>query len=340
MRYSFLFLLLPLLLAGCGGGARAPVTPTPAYVPPTAAPVHSFVPGVHRYVDPGGRLAVPTPTPVPTPTRVPLPGFIPEVPLDTSGGGLSGPHGASEDAAAVPPSCVDHYRRMLVEYEGRVPFGSQVAYQLSRELVELRPDCSRQGWSPRFEADLVCVTGRVGEVSISRGLTWRQNSLSYPRAVPTARDSRGNILVHFARMPFDDAGGCWYYSSDTRAWAWLVVGSGSGVDLPRFPSCEALLRDLLASQAQRGFGPLQVVRAVDEVRLRLPVPCGSGLWNVFPTSRFQEGCGVESGTGLTPAGDLVVSWHDGHFPADDAVCWVLPRGSDEWKFHYVKVDEE
>ena len=340
MRYSFLsLLLLSFLLAGCGGAAGVPVTPTPAYVPPAAAPVHSFVPGVHRYVDPGDRLVVPTPTPAPTPTLVSLPGPAPVVAVSSPGGSLSGLYGESEDAAAVP-SCVDHYRSLLIGYSGRVPFGSEVALQLSRELEELRPDCLREGWGPLFEADVVCVTDRVGDVPISRGLTWRHNSLSYPRAVPTARDSRGNILLHFARLPLRAERGCWYYSADARAWAWLAAGSGSGVDRPAFPPCGALLRDLLAPRAQLGFGPLQVVRALDEVRLRLPDPCGSPLWDVFPTSRFQEGCGVESGTGMTPAGDLVVSWQDGHSPADDAVCWVLPRGSGEWKFHYIKVDEE
>ena len=331
-------LLFPAFLSGCGGLLGSPAGPTPVFLPPTATPpVYPFVPGVHRYVGPEGRLTVPTPTPAPTPTRLPTP--EPLLPKDVSAA-VPGPAGSGVvPGEEGPPSCIDEYRGMLIDYRGRVPFGSQVALQLSRELEELRPDCVAEGWAARFEADVVCVSGSVAGLPLSPGLTWRLQSLSKPQAAPTARDGGGNILVHFARLPFVEARGCWFYRSSSRTWAWFVSGGDSGVDRPRFPLCEGRLRDLISSP-QEGFGPLHVVRALDEVRLQLPSPCSSPLWDVFPSTDSHEDCGVPGGTWVNPEGFLVVTWHEDHTPADGAVCWALPPGGVEWEFSYpVEVEE-
>ena len=231
-------------------------------------------------------------------------------------------------------SCNSHYRQMLIDYRGRVLFGTNVALLLSRELRDLRPDCVEQGWEPLFEADLVCVSGRVAGIRISDALTWLPHSLAPPVALPTARDGRGNILVHFARLPLVDERGCWYYSASGEAWAWLVSGSGSGVDRPEFPACDHWLRELLSASAGEDFGPLHVARALDEVRLHLPDRCGSSLWDIFPASGSHEDCEVAGDTGLNPAGFLVITWHENHLPADGAVCWALPPGSTGWEFFY------
>ena len=337
-RWLLLLAWVPALLLVACAGAGGPVSPSPVALQPTPAPdVHPFVPGVHRYVGEGDRLEIPTPTPVPTLTPLPV----------RDGGGKRVSAEMEQEAAASavpletseePRSCIDHYRAMLIEYRGRVPFSSQVALQLSRELGELRPDCPAQGWAPRFEPGLVCVTGSVSEVPISPRLTQRRHSLSTPQPLPTARDDRGNILVHFARLPLRDEAGCWYYRASRDAWAWLVSGVDSGVDRPRFPACDGLSRSLLAALTGE-FGPLQIARALDKVRLQLPSECGSPLWDIFPASGSHEDCGVPGGTGRSPDGFLVVTWHEEHLPADGAVCWVLFPGGSEWRPYYPKEDE-
>ena len=328
-------LLLPALLAGCSGflPAGPPARPTPVSLQPTPAPeAHPFVPGVHRYVEAGDRLTIPTPTPRPSPTPRPTLDWSQEV-SPSGNGNPAVPVEVAEPEDEIQ-SCSDLYRQMLIDYRGRVLFGSQVALLLSRELRELRPDCVEQGWAPRFEADLVCVSGSVAGMRISDGLTRRPHSLASPRALPTARDDRGNILVHFARLPLVDERGCWYYSASGEAWAWLVSGSDSGIDRPEFPACDRRLRELLSASAGDDFGPLHVARALDEVRLRMSARCGSPLWDIFPASGSHEDCGVAGDTGLNPEGFLVITWHENHIPADGAICWALPPGSSGWEFFY------
>lgn len=154
--------------------------------------------------------------------------------------------------------------------------------------------------------------------------------------MPTGRDEKGNILVHFARLPDADAAGCWYYNAARQAWAWAAPGIGSGIDRPRFPACAGRLRSRLAAAAELGFGPVEVSRAVDAVRLRAPEQCGSPLWNPFPRAAPGAECGVEEPTGLTGAGRLVVHWHPDYLPADDSVCWILTLETAEWEFFYRK----
>ena len=189
-------LLLPVLLVGCAGflpGSSA--QPTPVFLQPTPVPAHPFVPGVHRYVEAGDRLIIPSPTPRPTltPWASPMPGFSGDV--SQSGDGAVE---VAEPGDEIR-SCNSHYRQMLIDYRGRVRFGTHVALLLSRELRDLRPDCVEQGWEPRFEADLVCVSGRVAGIRISDALTWLPHSLAPPVALPTARDGPGE--TYWSTLP-------------------------------------------------------------------------------------------------------------------------------------------
>ena len=341
MKSSLSDLFLPaavlvLLLAGCSMGLGGSGEPTPVSLPPsTAEPVYPVVPGVHRYVDPEGRLFFPSPTPVPTPSPRPPRDFSRI--FSTLPAALPPPTTPAE-APEEPPSCVDQYRRMLLDYDGRLHFGAEVAWSLSEELKELRPDCVESGWNPVLDTGLACVSSSVAGLDISPGLTRRLHSVAPPRALPTGRDERGNILVHFKRVPLVDRPGCWYYNSARRAWAWSVSGVDSGVDRPRFPVCDRLLRELAAS-AGGDFGPVDVARALDEARRQLPAECGSLLWNPFPESGSHRDCGVPGVTGRSGDGALVITWHPDYLPADGSVCWVLPMDSGSWKFFYPRDDE-
>ena len=173
-----------LVLSGCSMGLGGSGEPTPVYLPPSASePVYPVVPGVHRYVDTGGRLVFPSPTLVPTPSPRPTRDFSRL---------LSTPEPTAE-STPVPaggraelPSCVEQYRRMLLDYDGRLVFGAEVAWSLSEELKELRPDCVESGWNPVLDTGLTCVPGSIAGVDISLGLTRRLHSVALPRALPTA----------------------------------------------------------------------------------------------------------------------------------------------------------
>ena len=49
-------------------------------------------------------------------------------------------------------SCQDRFRRSLIGYDGRALFGSEVAYRLSREMVENHPECGGRGVVPGVRA--------------------------------------------------------------------------------------------------------------------------------------------------------------------------------------------
>ena len=329
-------LLMALLMAllGCSGGSGEAEQPTPVLLRPTLEPAHEFVPGVHRYIAESDRLVIPTLTPMPTPTPT-----LRSAPV-FSGSGTPEPSSdalqVSMDDADESLGCTAQYRRMLVSYRGRIPFGAEVAQSLAADLLELRSDCVEDGWAPEFTSSRACIRGRVAGVSISPGLSGRSNSIALPAAFVSGRDDQGNILLHFARVPHQDSPGCWYYSAGREAWAWMVLGGDSGVDRRSFPLCDGRLREMISASAGPGFGPADVARTADEVRLWFPDHCGSPLWNLFPSAYPNEDCGSLSGTGIDPDGSLVVTWHADYTPSDYAVCWVLAAGADAWDVYYVR----
>ena len=334
----FLALILLPFLLGCLAGVGERPTPTRVSLGGgSARPVSGeFIPGVHRYTDDSSRLVFPTETPIPTPTVRPTPDFS-RLALPTVTPVL--PEASVEPEFPEGLSCVQQYRLMLVNYDGRAPFGLQVAYDLSESLKEYRPECLTQGWNPVFNPSVVCTSGSVAKVRLTSGLTRRLTSGSKPQALATTRDSSGNMLIHFTRLPMEHARGCWYYRSDDDAWAWVVDGGGFGVDLPRFPACDGLLQELLASLPAHEFSMLEIARMLDEVRLLTPEDCSSPLWGLFPDSGSHEDCGVPGDTGLTDDGVFVVTWNEEYPPSDYAVCWVLRPSANAWEFFY-EVEEE
>ena len=167
----------------------------------------------------GGRLVIPTATPFPTPTPWPT--------LD-SGWRVSPTPEFRVPVVEDPRSCTGEFREMLVNYRGRIPFSAQVAFLLARDLRSERPDCVDLGWNPEFDPGLSCEGASVGGVMLSPDLIYRAHALASRDPQPTGKDERGNVLVHFARVPLQDAPGCWYYSVKGQVWGWWVSGGGSG----------------------------------------------------------------------------------------------------------------
>ena len=195
---------------------------------------------------------------------------------------------------------MDHYRRMLIGYEGRIKFGPEVVDELSENMKEVRLDCVIEGWAPEFGLEAVCTSTRIGRMRVKDVFfRWEGKKEKRPIARATMRDDRGNIMVHFQRMPFYDGKGCWYYSSSTLSWAWLVGGESrlrSGIDRPQFPVCEKHLRNLLDEVSLENFSALDVARLLDRVKLDAPSECGD-LWNIYPQRETRDDCEVSGSTG-------------------------------------------
>lgn len=342
-------------LAGCvdlefGGGeppASVPAVPVEERVVPTAVFGKEF--------DKPARLVLPTLTPSPVPEgewdgfeRAGLDGVkgefadvpdsepIPvrvysEEPFDFVGyAAVEGVWSGLEDGGLV--TCVDMFRRMLVGYEGRRPFGPEVAEELSGELVRLRPDCGEAGWAPEFRLEAVCVQGRLAGKPLPEAMVVREGSLKIPRALGSRKDVHGNTFVQFERMPFVDSRGCWLFTVYDGAWAWFVSGVGVGVDMPEFHACEDVLRGVLVGEQSAEMGAHEVAQAVEVVKEESGGRCHSAGWDLYPRSEGHVGCGDGAlETGWTEDGSLVVNWQVEHRGSTGALCWIYDGETGEWR---------
>ena len=289
---SVLLAAAALFLASCGGDE-----PVPVHVPAPTARV-AVDASAFRYVSGEDRLVFPTATPAPTPAPrpaldlrsfepgpTPAPSPAPEFAREP----LS--FWAGRDIDPVSLSCRDRYREMLIAHGGRTPFGPEVAQSLSEELLSNRPECLEEGWSPEFGLERVCVRDTVGGVRIRPGLIHSAGVWSPAQAVGTGRDGEGNILLHFQKLPLKGTRGCWYYLAGGRSWSWFAAGEGGGVDPRIFPECDALLRARVLDGLSPGLGPVDVARAIDEVRGVRGDGCPAGQWACIPVPRGTVSAG-------------------------------------------------
>ena len=231
--------------------------------------------------------------------------------------------------------CNGAYRELLKGYSGDSVFGATVAEGIAETLLERRADCASDGWSPVFKLGRVCTQRSVGGVGLPNGLLRYEGSLGVPRSVGTVRDGEGNLLVHFEKLPLGEGRGCWFYEVRTRRWAWFAEGVGKGVDVAKFPRCEAGLRQLVVDGAEGGeVDSHRVAQWIDEVRLRDPVGCPEEFWNPYASNDGHQDCGEGWGTGVIPDGRIVVNWREGFRVGSGAVCWVVSPGGTEWEEYF------
>ena len=321
--HSFVLFLLLWGIVSCGG--EDPGSSIPLDLPvPAPEVIYPALGG--RYVAPTSRLDFPTPPPAPVPTPRPT--------LDLSQ--LARSRAFSSVVAPVADygglSCEEHYRRLLVEYEGREIFGPLVVMELSNSLVDSRPDCDEAGWSPQIGLEAVCIDRDVAGLLISEGLIRFEGSFQKPVPLATGRDDEGNMLLHFRKLPLREEVGCWYYDARLRAWGWVIGGVGEGVIEPSFPACVNFLEREIVRRIHDGLGPVDVARAIDDTRMEV-VGCGNELWDIYPGSAPLDGCLVSGFTGVLPNGGALVNWHRGYLPADGSVCWVYDPYEMSWDKH-------
>ena len=333
--------ILPVLAAGvflgCGSGTSGTSLPDSVFQGPT--PV--VLDGDGFYVDEDNRLVVPTITPVPTLTPRPTSSVLPrlgEIPTPTPTSLPTVLAVLSDIPEGEVISCVDYYRRMLVDYGGRVSFGPEVAGRLSEEMRSARSDCVAGGWNPEFGLRPICVNAVVGGVRLKDGfLRYEGAKQKRPVVLSSRKDGGGNLLLHFERLPLEERSGCWYYLASRLSWFWAAFDASgsveSGVDRPVFPRCEAYLKELLAGVEPSRVSALFVARMLDLVKLELSSECAAGLWESYPRSEEREDCEVLGTTGVLGDGSLLINWHPDYPASDGAVCWVRPSDGD-WRPSY------
>ena len=362
-----------LILAACGGEPAPHPTPVASIITPVAPTpdIPVLLTGAED------RLVLPTLTPAAEPagvaraggaqpTAVPAtPGYgrpTPALSFSSISGGGSGVVPSADNTGSDPvvdvtltqdeidsamvlrrPGCGEDFRARLINYAGPESFGAEVATRLSEEMLEGRPDCVEQGWTPVFSNLAVCRRVKVtGAADSGVPTTFTVSSLRQVRLGPSIRETAyGRILLHFAKLPFRDEGGCWYYRADNRNWYWNVRGQlagssrfqdiDSGRDEPVFEQCDSLLEILVPKLIAAGaeLDSLLVANAIDRIRLQVHEHCaatgpyGNYLWSTYPRALPQNGCPVSVPTGALGEDRYVIHWADGHFDARGRPCWVL-----------------
>ena len=336
MRYMWVVLLavlLSLVLAGCGGSPDDEVAPAP---------------GGERMASVGAEVTVAPVATLPVVKLLPTV-VVPEV-ADTPVAALQSTEVSPADTQAVAfgfvplteeevkgLECQTRFRDVLVGYEEGAGFAAEVVDKLAREFLESRPDCKDIGWSPAFNFERVCVRESVAGVRLPNGLLDYVGSMGIPQSVGTARDEGGNMIIHFAKMPMEDAQGCWFYEARKRSWHWFVGGDvrSRGTDGPVFPSCEARLKELLEEEALGGgLSAAHAGQLVQYVYFEFGDECPREIWSPFPLSGSVEWCGDGWSTGVMDDGTVAVNWYGRYAPASGALCWVLPSGSSEWREYF------
>ena len=384
-RFWVLAVLLPVLLAGaCGGGEQAvrptpvaslvtPIAPTPVVAPfytqsgdrlvlDRAEDVSAIEDGVPTEVSAVQRV-------LPTEVARPTPYLMFDPVADGGEGGVPpvSPDGVESwevefteeevlrALALRSPSCTDHFRALIVNYDGHESFGAEVAERLSDQMVADRPECLTEGWSPGFAQLQVCRRVKVtGEAGSGVPNTFRVNHLGRKVLAPTLKDGAfGYVLLHFFKLPMSDKPGCWFYRPDVRKWFWNEriprYGDGgnnaddymdgeSGVDPVNFHQCDSLLGILIPKMMAAGdeLDTLMVAVAIDRVRLLVPEQCsgvdpfGRYFWRIYPQAFPRVGCVIEAATGPVADGRFVINWAEGYSDAEGSPCWILETiGSEE-----------
>ena len=315
-----LFGLLAALACGSGGAVAVPADEPP---PPVVAATRTR-PTLPAEVSSYGnvsRLQFRTPEPTATPTGRPTPVWptATAMPAPTA----AGADGSDDGVEDYPAYCLTHYRQLLVAgAEARERFRPDDVYAVGLEFGRLRPDCVAQGFAPEPDFGLPCRTGwGVDGVEVSLDLLSRRGIKRQRELGPTGRDRRGNILVQYARLPYRDRAGCWYYDAGTRLWSWRIEPEGelereTGSQVADLTVCDRMLRERMAA----GFDRLALVAGMVEQVLAVDEHCRGRGWRPYPQEMPPDDCGLE-------ADRVWVYWHPEHRPYDGAACWPKPEAN-------------
>ena len=319
-----LLLLLGTVVAvgGCGQGADAdarvriiPLTlrVTPVYTAPATATPH------------------PTFTPVPAA----IDGGVAPV------GAVVGVAGLSVEPERL--SCTGALRSELLGHDRDVYF--EDVQQLVDGLRQGRVDCSEDQWPAEVSILPVCQQGNSIElVAVSRSLWSEASSRRNPQLGPTGGDARGNLLVHFSRLPGADegVGGCWYYRETTGEWhvgeVATVEPEPTAVARGTALNCDAELRHVLTMQL-RGADANEIQALVLEVKNGVEGCQGAGwgpLVAAVGNGPAAAGCGTTvravgaEASRIEPDGRVRLYWQSRGRPADGASCWAYDPDASGW----------
>ena len=124
-----------------------------------------------------------------------------------------------ENLSAAMDECRGHFRQALLAVEEEGPLDSGTLEQLSAAMVAANPQCAASGWSPEFAEEAVCKEAKFGGENVEGSFKIVRPG-RFLGLTPSAKAETGSLLVHFAKVPYSEAEGCWSYSAYRRVWHW------------------------------------------------------------------------------------------------------------------------
>ena len=126
---------------------------------------------------------------------------------------------AQENLTAAMEECRGHFRQALLTVEEQGPLDSGTLEQLSAAMLAANPQCAASGWTPEFAEEAVCKEANFGGQNVELPFKIVRSGRLLG-LTPSAKAETGSLLVHFAKVPYSEAEGCWSYSAYRRVWHW------------------------------------------------------------------------------------------------------------------------
>lgn len=284
-----------------------------------------------------------------------LGGFDPDGPAlagQSSGfGGDPGPfrQGTSDYLAQLAvggdpkQACIAEFRRRLAGYVPADFRGEEldgfVVGRLAAQFLEERADCAELGWAAEPREEAVCKElylpsslPEKRQLNVPDSL-WDRTERR-PRTGATQKEGR-HVVVHFDRLPYQDAAGCWLYHGSYGVWAWEAFANssgldsvGGGVDWAEFPECWTAVAEEAATAIADPYRVVDVASLeimVERVRRQGPERCDSARWRATPREQPAQGCPVLEPVGKQEDDSVVLHWSAE--PPEYYACWVWQHGS-------------
>ena len=217
---------------------------------------------------------------------------------------------------------------------------------LNEEFVTGRPDCVEDGWAPEFSYSSGCSGERFAGGDATAGSYFGEfpdGNSSRPRwgefVWNSTRQEERKVLIQFDRLPFRDAPGCWDGNIILGTWRWQVEGGSEyGFDyrVPRV--CNGTLLLLAEMMRLEGWSTpdwvLESGRYLRESQEDCPVN------RLEPVVEADPACAVQSDTGPTEEGGLVLHWQNYGLFRGQPVCWVGSVDPDSGGVIWIGYDTE
>ena len=273
--------------------------------------------------------------PVALPTAAPAPVLATPVPAPTV---TAAPAVVLVNNAAKV-TCTIAYRTWLAEDKDW--FDARDLHDRLPEFREARPDCAGEKFDPIFSQQRVCVYPGQ-DYGVRPYHSFLRDRRGQKVSVGPTRQNYVALLVHFAKLPTREEGGCWYYDRLNEHWTEAVVDEVGRYQNPNEPtpapdeSESRVARERIAACNRELRSRLEAAEpgrdAVDIAELILSIQTGiADCFADWHPEVAADGISAEcpaAPSGKNADGDVVIHWYRS---PDGSACWVRGASDGEWR---------